>query len=55
MRFLSMEKRSVRIEQRFGVHVPAKSLALIYARNKVSYRKPKKATRISEAHEARLM
>ena len=55
MRFLSMEKRSVLIEQRYGVRVPAKSLALIYSRNKVSYRKPKKATRISEAHEARLM
>ena len=55
MRFLSLERRVKMIHERFGIVIPASSLSLIYSRNRVSYRKAKKATRISEAKEARLM
>ena len=55
MRFLSLERRSRLIEEQYQVKVPANSLALIYTRHGVRYKKTKKATRISEAKEAQLM
>ena len=45
MRFLSLERRSRLIEEQYQVRVPANSLALIYARHGVHYKKTKKATR----------